>query len=60
MASSFILRANERGFNKLLSTGPNASYIAGHPGCFHHSAFELQFPRIPVRTSGVRPNPRVW
>jgi hypothetical protein len=27
MPSSFILRANERGFNKLPSTGPNASYM---------------------------------
>ena len=43
MASSFILRANERGFNKLLSTGPNASYIAGHPDAFitRHSSFNF-------------------
>jgi quercetin 2,3-dioxygenase len=31
MAGSFVLRATERGYSKLLSTGPNASYVAGHP-----------------------------
>jgi redox-sensitive bicupin YhaK (pirin superfamily) len=31
MAGSFVLRAAERGYNKLLSTGPNAAYVAGHP-----------------------------
>lgn len=34
MGSSFVLRAAERGYNKLLSTGPNASYVAGHPDAF--------------------------
>ena len=31
MPDSFILRAADRGHGRYLSTGPNASYIAGHP-----------------------------
>jgi len=31
MHDSFILRAGERGHGRYVSTGPNASYIAGHP-----------------------------
>jgi redox-sensitive bicupin YhaK (pirin superfamily) len=34
MTSSFVLRADERGFNKILSTGPTASYVGGHPDAF--------------------------
>jgi quercetin 2,3-dioxygenase len=34
VAGSFVLRADQRGYNKLLSTGPNASYVAGHPDAF--------------------------
>ena len=31
MPDSFILRAADRGHGRYVSTGPNASYIAGHP-----------------------------
>ena len=31
MQNSFVLRAAERGHGRHVSTGPNASYIAGHP-----------------------------
>ena len=31
MAADFVLRSNERGYSRLVSTGPNASYVAGHP-----------------------------
>jgi redox-sensitive bicupin YhaK (pirin superfamily) len=31
MSISFVLRAGERGFSRLASTGPNATYVAGHP-----------------------------
>ena len=31
MQDSFILRAADRGHGRYVSTGPNASYIAGHP-----------------------------
>jgi len=43
MTGSFLLRAGERGYNKLLSTGPNASYVAGHPDAFitRHSSFNF-------------------
>ena len=43
MAGSFVLRSAERGYNKLLSTGPNASYVAGHPDAFitRHSSFNF-------------------
>ncbi len=43
MVGSFVLRAAERGYNKLLSTGPNASYVAGHPDAFitRYSSFNF-------------------
>jgi quercetin 2,3-dioxygenase len=43
MNASFVLRAHERGFNKFLSTGPNASYIGGHPDATltRHSSFDF-------------------
>jgi quercetin 2,3-dioxygenase len=43
MAGFFALRAAERGYNKLLSTGPNASYVAGHPDAFitRYSSFNF-------------------
>jgi quercetin 2,3-dioxygenase len=43
MSGSFVLRAAERGYNKLLSKGPNASYVAGHPDAFitRHSSFNF-------------------
>jgi redox-sensitive bicupin YhaK (pirin superfamily) len=31
MQNSFVLRAAERGHGRYVSTGPNATYIAGHP-----------------------------
>ena len=31
MSQSFTLRAAERGHEKILSTGPTASYVGGHP-----------------------------
>jgi redox-sensitive bicupin YhaK (pirin superfamily) len=31
---TFLLRANDRGYDKLISTGGNASYVAGHPDAF--------------------------
>jgi quercetin 2,3-dioxygenase len=31
MIAEFVLRNNERGYSRLLSTGLNASYVAGHP-----------------------------
>jgi quercetin 2,3-dioxygenase len=34
MTESFVLRADERGYNKILSTGPTASYVGGHPHAF--------------------------
>lgn len=34
MSNSFILRADERGYNKILSTGATASYVGGHPDAF--------------------------
>ena len=43
MAGSFVLRAAERGYNELLSTGPSASYVAGHPDAFitRYSSFNF-------------------
>jgi redox-sensitive bicupin YhaK (pirin superfamily) len=43
MQENFILRADQRGYNKLLSTGPTASYIAGHPDAVltRHSSFNF-------------------
>jgi quercetin 2,3-dioxygenase len=34
MTQSFLLRAEERGFDKILSTGPTAAYVGGHPDAF--------------------------
>lgn len=34
MSGSFVLRADERGYNKILSTGATASYVGGHPDAF--------------------------
>jgi quercetin 2,3-dioxygenase len=31
MIAEFVLRNNERGYTRLVSTGLNASYVAGHP-----------------------------
>jgi len=31
MSVKFVLRAGERGFSRLVSTGINATYVAGHP-----------------------------
>jgi quercetin 2,3-dioxygenase len=41
--TSFVMRAGERGYNKLGSTGPLASYIAGHPEAVltRHSSFNF-------------------
>ncbi|MGO9935340.1 MAG: pirin family protein [Steroidobacteraceae bacterium] len=43
MNASFVLRANERGYNKFLSTGDSASYIGGHPEATltRHSSFDF-------------------
>jgi quercetin 2,3-dioxygenase len=34
MTNSFVLRADERGYNKILSTGATAGYVGGHPDAF--------------------------
>ena len=34
MSNSFVLRADERGYNKILSTGSTAAYVGGHPDAF--------------------------
>ncbi|MGH7059735.1 MAG: pirin family protein, partial [Stellaceae bacterium] len=31
MSGNIVLRAAERGYTRLVSTGPNMSYVAGHP-----------------------------
>jgi quercetin 2,3-dioxygenase len=43
MTNSFVLRAEERGYNKILSTGQTASYVGGHPDAFvtRHSSFNF-------------------
>jgi len=43
MSVRFVLRAAERGYNHLPSTGPNASYVAGHPDgtITRHSSFNF-------------------
>ena len=43
MGNSFVLRAHERGYNKLLSTGPSSPYVAGHPESTitRHSSFDF-------------------
>jgi len=34
MTQSFVLRADERGYNRILSTGNTSSYVGGHPDAF--------------------------
>ena len=34
MSDSFVMRADERGYSKILSTGATASYVGGHPDAF--------------------------
>lgn len=34
MSQSFTLRATERGYDQILSTGPTGSYVGGHPDAF--------------------------
>jgi quercetin 2,3-dioxygenase len=43
MSVRFILRAGDRGYSYLPSTGPNASYVAGHPEgtITRHSSFNF-------------------
>jgi redox-sensitive bicupin YhaK (pirin superfamily) len=43
MSVRFILRAGDRGYSYLPSTGPNASYVAGHPdgAITRHSSFNF-------------------
>ena len=43
MSVSFVLRAGERGYSRLVSTGVNASYVAGHPDGLitRHSSFNF-------------------
>ncbi|MGQ0584159.1 MAG: pirin family protein [Reyranella sp.] len=43
MSVKFVLRAGERGFSRLVSTGINATYVAGHPDgvITRHSSFNF-------------------
>ena len=43
MKTCFVMRAEARGYNKLQSTGPHASYISGHPEAVltRHSSFNF-------------------
>jgi redox-sensitive bicupin YhaK (pirin superfamily) len=43
MSVRFVLRAGDRGYSYLPSTGPNASYVAGHPDgvITRHSSFNF-------------------
>ncbi len=43
MQGSFVIRAGERGYTELESTGPAASYVAGHPDgrITRHSSFNF-------------------
>jgi quercetin 2,3-dioxygenase len=43
MTGNFVLRSGERGYTRLASTGPNASYVAGHPDgvITRHSSFNF-------------------
>ncbi|MGH7046987.1 MAG: pirin family protein [Stellaceae bacterium] len=43
MSESFVLRGGDRGYTRLVSTGPNASYVAGHPDgvITRHSSFNF-------------------
>jgi quercetin 2,3-dioxygenase len=34
MTNSFVLRADQRGYNKILSTGATAAYVGGRPDAF--------------------------
>jgi redox-sensitive bicupin YhaK (pirin superfamily) len=34
MTNSFVLRAEERGYDKIVSTGQTAGYVGGHPDAF--------------------------
>jgi hypothetical protein len=34
MSNDFVMRADERGFQKIPSTGPTAAYVSGHPDAF--------------------------
>jgi redox-sensitive bicupin YhaK (pirin superfamily) len=34
MSNAFVLRSDERGYDRILSTGPTASYVGGHPDAF--------------------------
>ncbi|HEY0182541.1 MAG TPA: pirin family protein [Rhodopila sp.] len=34
MTQSFVLRAEQRGFNRIVSSGATASYVGGHPDAF--------------------------
>jgi len=43
MTQSFTLRADERGFEKILSTGPSAAYVGGHPDAFVTRASSFNF-----------------
>jgi redox-sensitive bicupin YhaK (pirin superfamily) len=40
---SFVLKAEDRGYDKLLSVGGSSSYVAGHPDAFitRHSSFNF-------------------
>jgi quercetin 2,3-dioxygenase len=43
MQGSFVLRAKERGFTDMKSTGPTSTYVAGHPDArlTRHSSFNF-------------------
>lgn len=43
MTESFVLRSNARGYTRLASIGPTASYVAGHPDgvITRHSSFNF-------------------
>jgi quercetin 2,3-dioxygenase len=43
VSESFVMRAEERGYNKLRSTGPLSSYVSGHPEAVltRHSSFNF-------------------
>jgi len=43
MTNSFVLRAGERGYNKILSAGKTAAYVGGHPDAFvtRYSSFNF-------------------
>jgi redox-sensitive bicupin YhaK (pirin superfamily) len=34
MSQTFVLRAEQRGYDKIVSTGPSAGYVGGHPDAF--------------------------